>query len=321
MSIAAILKGKGPNGFGYGTTAMEVVAGCDLRGRTMLVTGCSSGLGLETIRALAAKGARVVAAARTADKARAACSAVGVGGGSGEPKGDFLPVACDLSEPASIRACIDAERCDAGPLDAIICNAGVMAPPTLRLAHGYELQFFTNHIGHFILVTGLLDRLAPTGRVVVVASNAHRRAPAGVELDNLDGARGYVPMRAYGQSKLANILFTRELARRLGGGGRTANCLHPGVIATNLMRDVPAVGRIAMALAAPILLKTPAQGAATQCYLATSPAVATVTGAYYRDCNPAEPDPLAKDEAAAARLWQISEEIAAKHGAGPAAGH
>jgi WW domain-containing oxidoreductase len=305
MSIAAVLKGKGPNGFGYGTTALEVVAGCDLSGRTVLVTGCSSGLGLETIRALAATGARVIAAARTADKARAAYDGEGI-------TGDLLPVACELSEPASVRACIDTVKREAGPLDAIVCNAGVMAPPTLQKAHGYELQFFTNHIGHFILVTGLLDRLAPAGRVVVVASNAHRRAPAGIEFDNLDGARGYAPMRAYGQSKLANILFTRELARRLGDGGRTANCLHPGVIATNLMRTIPAVGRAVLAMAAPLILKTPAQGAATQCYLATNPAVATVTGAYYRDCNPAEPEPLARDAAAAARLWEVSEQIAAK---------
>jgi len=161
-------------------------------------------------------------------------------------------------------------------------------------------------------VTGLLDRLAPTGRVVVVASNAHRRAPAGIEFDNLSGARGYSPMRAYGQSKLANILFTRELARRLGSGGQTANCLHPGVIATNLMRTVPLVGRVAMSLATPLVLKTAAEGAATQCYLATNPAVANVTGVYFRDCNPAEPRPMAKDDATAARLWTTSEEIAAK---------
>jgi NAD(P)-dependent dehydrogenase (short-subunit alcohol dehydrogenase family) len=306
MSLAAVLKGRGPNGFGYGSTAMEVVAGRDLTGRTMLVTGCSSGLGLETIRALAATGARVIATARTADKARAACE------GEAMAKGDFLPLACELSEPASIRACIDAVKSGAGPVDAIVCNAGIMAPPELRQAHGYELQFFTNHIGHFILVTGLLDRLAPGGRVVVVASNAHRRAPGGIDFDNLSGARGYSPMRTYGQSKLANVLFTRELARRLGSGGQTANCLHPGVIATNLMRTVPLVGRVALSLAAPLVLKTAAQGAATQCYLATSPAVASVTGVYFRDCNPAEPSPVAKDAAMAARLWTTSEEIAAR---------
>jgi WW domain-containing oxidoreductase len=280
-----------------------VVAGCDLTGRTILVTGCSSGLGLETIRALASRGARVIAAARTVEKARAAFASM---------KGDFFPVACELAEPASVRACVDAVKAGAGPLDAIVCNAGIMAPPTLRQAHGYELQFFTNHIGHFILVTGLLDRLAPAGRVVVTASNAHRRAPAGIEFDNLSGERNYAPMRVYGQSKLANVLFTRELARRLGSGGQTANCLHPGVIATNLMRTVPFVARLTLTMAAPLILKTPAQGAATQCYLATNPAVAQVTGGYFSDCNPAEPAPTGRDDAAATRLWAVSEEIAAK---------
>ena len=302
MSLAAALKGKGKNGFGYGSTAMEVTDGLALDGRTILVTGCASGLGLETIRALAARGARVIATARTMDKARAAHA--------GMP-GAFLPLACDLSEPASVRACIAAVR-GAGPLAAIICNAGIMAPPELKQAHGYELQFFTNHVGHFILVTGLLERLAPDGRVVVVASNAHRRAPGGIEFDNLSGARDYVPMRAYGQSKLANVLFTRELARRLGPPGRTANCLHPGVIATNLMRTVPALGRLALTLAAPLVLKTPAQGAATQCFLATHPSVAGATGGYYRDCNPAEPWPAGRDDAAAARLWETTEAIVAK---------
>jgi len=303
MSLAGMMKGKGPNGFGYETTALQVTAGLDLHGRTMLVTGCSSGLGLETIRALAARGARVIATARELDKARQATSAM---------PGDFVPLACELSEPASIRACIAAVR-SGPPLDAIVCNAGIMAPPTLRQAHGYELQFFTNHLGHFMLVTGLLDRLAPTGRVVVVASNAHRRAPGGIEFDNLSGERDYAPMRMYGQSKLANVLFTRALARRLGDtAGQTANCLHPGVIATNLMRSVPVIGRLALTVAAPLVLKTPQQGAATQCYLATSPDVAAVTGRYFRDCNPAQPWPVGRDDQAAERLWQVSEAIVAK---------
>jgi len=308
MSLAGLLKGKGRNGFGYQTTAMEVTASLDLRGRTMLVTGCASGLGRETIHALAARGARVIATARDLAKARQAHAGMA---------GDFVPLACDLSEPASIRACITAVQAAAPSLDAIVCNAGVMAPPTLRQAHGYELQFFTNHIGHFILVTGLLDRLAAAGRVVVVASNAHRRAPAGIEFDNLSGQRDYAPMRMYGQSKLANVLFTRELARRLGnpvepGAGRTANCLHPGVIATNLMRDVPVVGRLALKMATPLLLKTPTQGAATQCYLATNPGVAGVTGQYFRDCNVSQPWPVGRDDEAAARLWEVSEAIATK---------
>jgi NAD(P)-dependent dehydrogenase (short-subunit alcohol dehydrogenase family) len=189
-----------------------------------------------------------------------------------------------------------------------------MALPKLTQKFGCELQFFTNHIGHFLLVTGLLDRLAPRGRVVVTASEAHRRAPrSGIELDNLSGERGYAPWTAYGQSKLANILFTRELARRLsgGGGGRTANTLHPGVIATNLSRTSSAAVRVGLRLAAPLALKTAAQGAATQTYLATNPAVASVTGLYFADCNPSQPAPIATDAALAARLWDASEKIVA----------
>jgi NAD(P)-dependent dehydrogenase (short-subunit alcohol dehydrogenase family) len=303
MSILALLKGKGPNGFGYRTTAEEVTAGVGLRGRTMLVTGCTSGLGRETARVLALRGARVVATARTVEKARATCAALA---------GDFLPLACELSDPASVRACVDAVKRDGAPLDALVCNAGIMALPELRQAHGYELQFFTNHIGHFMLVTGLLDRLTAEGRVVVVSSDAHRRAPAaGIELDNLSGARGYAPWKAYGQSKLANILFTKELARRFAGSGRTANALHPGVIFTNLSRSMPAAARAVLRAAAPLVLKDAAQGAATQCYLATSPAVAGVSSGYFADCNPAQPRAIAGDAALAARLWEESERIVA----------
>jgi len=304
MSIVAALKGKGPNGLGYGTTAEEATAGCDLSGKTVLVTGCNSGLGLETIRALALRGARVLATARTVDKARDAAQGM---------KGDFVPLACELSDPASVRACVASVKSGAGPLDALIGNAGVMAIPTPQQKHGWELHLFTNHIGHFILITGLLDRLAPAGRVVVVGSNAHRRAPAaGIEFDNLSGERDYEPMKAYGVSKLANILFTRELARRLGNGTQTANTLHPGVISTGITRTIPTMAQMAMRMAAPILLKTPAQGAATQCYLATSPAVAKVTGAYYADCNPSETTPLGRDMALAARLWEASESLVAR---------
>lgn len=304
MSIIAALKGKGKNGLGYGTTAEEATAGCDLTGKTVLVTGCNSGLGLETVRALALRGARVLATARTVEKARDACAGL---------KGDFLPLACELSDPASVRACVAAVKAGAAPLDALIGNAGVMAIPKPQQKFGWELHLFTNHIGHFILITGLLDRLVPAGRVVVVASNAHRRAPAaGIEFDNLSGERGYQPMRAYGASKLANILFTRELARRLGNGTQTANTLHPGVISTGITRTIPALGQMAMKMAAPLILKTPAQGAATQCYLATSPAVATVTGAYYADCNPSETTPIAQDMSLAAKLWAESEALVAR---------
>jgi NAD(P)-dependent dehydrogenase (short-subunit alcohol dehydrogenase family) len=303
MSLVSRLKRNGPSGFGYRSTVADVTAGLDLTGRTILVTGCRSGLGLETTLGLAGRGARIIGTARTADLARATLDRAG---------GSHLALSCQLADVNSVRACVAAVRADGAPLDAIICNAGIMALPTLEQAYGYELQFFTNHIGHFLLVNGLLDRLTPRGRVVMVSSAAHHRAPReGIEFDNLSGQRHYAAWKAYGQSKLANLLFANELARRLAGSGRTSNALHPGVIKTPLSRHLPAAARFAMSIAEPLFLKTPAQGAATSCYLAVHPGVAEVSGKYFADCNPATPSPLGRDSALATRLWQESERIVA----------
>jgi NAD(P)-dependent dehydrogenase (short-subunit alcohol dehydrogenase family) len=297
-----MLKGKGPNGFGYATTAEEVTEGLDLDGRTILLTGCNSGIGHETLRVLAKRGAHVLGAARTIEKATRACDAV---------IGQATPVACELSEPASVEACVQRVRELGRPLDAIICNAGIMALPELRQKHGYELQFFTNHIGHFILVTSLLDQLAAQGRVVVVASDAHKGAPReGIQFDNLSGEKAYGPWTSYGQSKLANILFANELARRLQGSGKTANSVHPGVIRTNLGRHMNPIARGALALGAPLVLKSTAQGAATQCYVAVHPSVQGVSGKYFADCNESSPTAQARNESMAAKLWEVSEKIA-----------
>jgi WW domain-containing oxidoreductase len=300
LSLYARLKTNGPSGFGYGSTAEDVTEGLSLEGKTILVTGCNSGLGLETSRVLAMRGARVVGTARTVEKAKEAVT------------GQSVPLACELSDPASVRDCI-AKVKEAGiRLDAIVCNAGIMALPKLEKQHGYEAQFFTNHIGHFILVTGLLDDLTEKGRVVMVSSEAHRRAPReGVELDDLDGKKRYDPWRNYGQSKMANILFASELSRRLATTKKTANSLHPGVIATNLARHMNPVVQFIFSLAKPLALKTIAQGAATQVYLATHPSVAEVSGKYFSDCNPKTPRDPANDEALATKLWKRSEEIVA----------
>ncbi len=303
MSLLAHLKGKGPSGFGYGSTAEDVTQGLDLGGRTILVTGCNSGLGLETVRTLAKRGARVIATARTEAKAAVACAGITA----------VVPLACELSEPASVRACVDAVLRDGARLDAIICNAGIMALPELRQACGYELQFFTNHVGHFMLVTGLQGQLAEKGRVVIVSSAAHRGAPRdGIEFDNLSGEKGYVAWKAYGQSKLANLLFAKELARRLAGTGKTANALHPGVIKTNLARSMSPIARVALGLAEPLALKSPGEGAATQCYLATHPNVAGISGEYFADCNIAKSTRISRDPAQAKRLWEESTRIVAQ---------
>jgi WW domain-containing oxidoreductase len=304
MSLLAFFKPKGANGFGFGSTAEDVTRGLDLNGRTILVTGSNSGLGLETVRVLSLRGARVIAAARTAEKARTVCRAMGR---------KIVPVACALSDPASVRVCIETVKADGAPLDAIICNAGIVGFEELRQAHGYELAFFTNHIGHFILTTGLIDRLSGMGRVVMLSSMAHQFAPKeGIEFDNLSGVRGYSRWRAYGQSKLANLLFAKELARRLKGTGKTANAAHPGGIMTNIGRNVVSPLVALAKIADPLFLKTIPQGAATQCFVATHPSLEKISGEYFVDCNIAPSSPLSRDAGLAARLWDESERIAAQ---------
>jgi WW domain-containing oxidoreductase len=306
MSILQAIKGKGRSGFGYGSTAEDVTAGLSLAGKTILITGSNSGLGHEAMRVLALRGATIIAAARTEEKARSAAAGIA---------GHIVPVACELADPASVRACVAAVKAMDVTLDAIICNAGIMALPKLETAYGYELQFFTNHIGHFILVTGLLDCLSDSGRVVMLSSAGHQMAPkGGIAFDNLSGAKGYKGWVAYGQSKMANILFTKELARRFVGTARTANAVHPGVIDTNLSRYIAApkwILRGAFELGNLLVFKTISQGAATECYVAVNPAAAAVSGEYFADCNVAKPRADADDPALAARLWEVSESIVA----------
>ncbi len=307
MSLVSMMRGKGPNGFGYGSTAEDVTEGLSLSGKTILITGCNSGLGLEATRVLAKRGARVIAAARTKEKAEAAADAVGI-------MAD--PVACELADPASVRACVAAVKAMGVKLDAVIANAGIMALPKLKQAFGIELQFFTNHIGHFMLVTGLLDALAENGRVVMLSSGAHMMAPkGGIEFDNLSGERNYKGWVAYGQSKMANLLFAKELARRFAGTARTANAVHPGVINTNLSRNMgwaPILRQAVFGLADILFFKTTPQGAATECYVAVNPKAASVNGAYLADCNVSKPRSDADDPALAKKLWEVSDEIVAR---------
>lgn len=304
MSLVSLFKSNGPSGFGAGSTAEQVTEGVSLAGKTFLVTGCNSGLGLETLRVLALRGAQVLGTARTVDKAAEAIKGLSISSAKG--------LACELADPKSVRDCVQAVRASGVQLDGIICNAGIMALPKLQQAHGHELQFFTNHIGHFILVTGLLEQLSETGRVVMLSSAAHKRAPReGIQFDNLSGEKGYTAWGAYGQAKLANLLFAKELSKRLDGTKKTANAVHPGVIATNLTRHMSPVIDAIFSAVSPIFLKTVAQGAATQVYVATHPSLASVSGKYFADCNEAQPRRDGEDSALAARLWTRSEEIIA----------
>ena len=303
MSLVGLFKGKGASGIGYDSTTDQVTEGLDLSGRTLLVTGVASGLGQETMRILAKRGARVVGLARTEAKVRDAAKEVGV---------DVVPVACDLSEPASVRAAVSAVRGQVGPLDGLIANAGIMALPTREVRHGQEMQMLTNHFGHFILVTGLLDRLTPQGRVVILSSGAHTGAPSvGIDFADPTLEKSYSPWASYGQSKLANLLFARALSRRLPAG-QVANAVHPGVIATNLGRHSGAWVQFALRAAKPLFLKTVPAGAATQVWAAVHPSTATINGEYLADCNIATSSASGQDRALADRLWTWSEETAAK---------
>jgi NAD(P)-dependent dehydrogenase (short-subunit alcohol dehydrogenase family) len=289
--------------FGPSSTAEDVTAGIDLTGRTVLVTGATSGLGLETLRVLTLRGAHVIATGRTLERAQAACDEVG--------HGRSTPLALDLADWAGVVTAAAAVRAGGRPLDALICNAGLMAPPQLTLVSGVEEQFAVNHLGHFVLCHHLVEplRAAPQGRVVVVSSALYSSAPAvGIDFDNLDGSRGYDAQQMYGQSKLANALFAFELARRMAGTRVTANALHPGVSNTNLDRAKAGWRRLGARLLAwnRPWVKPVDAAAATQVYLATAPALAEVSGHFFQDCNPIVPAGQLRNDALAAALWDRS---------------
>jgi WW domain-containing oxidoreductase len=304
-SLVSRLRGRrGASGFGYASTAEEVTAGLDLRGKKILITGVNTGLGAESARVLALRGATILAAARTLDKAAAACRTLGA---------SAIPLACELSEPASVRDCVADVKARGLQLDVILCNAGIMALPKRTLHHGQEMQFLTNHLGHFALVTGLLDQLSERGRVVMLSSAAHELAPKnGIQFDDLTLSRNYEGWVAYGQSKLANLLFARALARRFAASQRTANAVHPGVIYTELSRHMSNPLRKVFSLASGQLFKTVGEGAATQCYVAVHPAASGISGEYFMNCNIARPSRYGRDDALSGRLWEVSERILAE---------
>ncbi|MFH9010857.1 SDR family NAD(P)-dependent oxidoreductase [Streptomyces sp. NPDC017943] len=301
------------------TTAAQVVQGVDLTGRRAVVTGGASGIGVETVRALAAAGAQVTLAVR--DTAAGRRTAQDVTATTGNR--DVRVAALDLADRASVAAFVAGWD---GPLHILVNNAGVMASPELRTPEGWELQFATNHLGHFALATGLHPALARDGaRVVAVSSSAHHRS--GVVFDDIHfRERPYEPWSAYGQSKTANVLFAVEGAVRWAADGITVNALMPGGIRTNLQRHVTEeeLARLRAQSAGGVELrwKTTEQGAATSVLLAASPLLDGVSGRYFEDCNEAVRGQLgartgvadhALDPEAAARLWQVSEQTLGTH--------
>ncbi len=291
--------------FDEDSTAEAVTAGIDLTGKVAVVTGCNSGIGFETMRVLALRGALVIGTGRTIEKAQAACEKV---------IGVTIPVALELSDFDSIVACADTVRSLHTPIDMLICNAG-MRGSDLEQVNGIEKHFAVNHLGHFLLVNRLIDRMyyADQGRVVVVGSRAaYRTAPeVGIEFDNIGGENDYSAGRAYGHSKLANHLFSLELARLLKGSRITSNSLHPGLIDTNITRRLPRLMRGAWSAFTSVKGKTIAEGAATSCFVATSPLLNETSGAYFEDCNAVtvSGDHHLDDRQMASRLWQLSETL------------
>jgi retinol dehydrogenase-12 len=271
----------------------------DLSGRTFLVTGGNTGIGLATARALAKRGGRVHLACRSEQKGQAAAAALASEAGSDQVR--FLQL--DLADLASVRASAQAFLALGEPLHVLINNAGVAGRRALT-KDGFELMFGVNHLGHFAFTTALLECLTSSkARIVNVASDAHYAAK-GVNFDQLRRpARGITGMNEYAVSKLCNVLYTQELARRLAGTGVTSYSLHPGVVASDIWRRVPWPVRPLMTRR----MLTVDQGAQTSLYCATSPELAEVSGRYYDNCAESEPSPVATAELAG-QLWDRSEE-------------
>jgi NAD(P)-dependent dehydrogenase (short-subunit alcohol dehydrogenase family) len=287
----------------------------DQRGRTAIVTGANSGLGLEATRALARAGAHVVLACRDVEKGAAAAREI-----QGEARNGGIEVAAlDLASLASVRAFAEKFRAEHDSLDLLINNAGVMAPPRRVTADGFELQIGTNHLGHFALTALVIDAMEGRegGRVVTVSSGAHRMGR--IEFDDLQSERRYKRWRAYGQSKLANLLFAFELDRRLRAAGSTSRSLaaHPGYAATNLQSAAPPLlDRLVMVVTNRLLAQSADMGALPILYAATYPGLegGTFVGpdgfAEQRGYpKPVTPSRAARDEEVARRLWSVSEEL------------
>ncbi len=282
----------------------------DMTGKTVVITGGNSGIGYETAAALAAAGARVLVTARNADKGRAALAELAT---RFDGSTRMQLVVFDLADLASVRRGAE-EILELAPrLDVLVNNAGLVLSERSETVDGFEATFGTNHLGPFLLTNLLLERLRAStpARVVNVASAAYSAARKGIPFDDLQTTRvRYRGMRVYAQSKLANILFTSELARRSAASGVTANSLHPGTVRTGYGADGDARGVLSFGLkiSQPFFL-SPAQGARTSVFLASSPEVEGVSGKYFVKCKQKQPRRWAEDKEAAERLWQVSEDL------------
>ena len=303
--------------FGAESTTDDVLSGVDLKGKRILVTGASAGLGVETARALAARGALVVGAARDLEKAKGATAGVRAAAANG---GGLELVQVDLASLASVRKCADALVAAGKPFDVIIANAGVMACPKGKTTDGFETQFGTNHLGHFVFVNKLVPLLKPGARIINLSSAGHRFADVDLDDPNFERTE-YHPFVSYGRSKTANILFSVGLDKRLKGRGIRSAAVHPGGIQTELGRYLTPelIAQIMPAGPASFKFKTIPQGSATSVWSAVVAPANAVGGQYCEDCHVAEVtnDPASRqgvrsyalDPARADALWTKSEQM------------
>jgi retinol dehydrogenase-14 len=280
----------------------------DLTGKTCVLTGANNGIGKVTAAALASMGARVLMVCRDPARGEAARAEIA----AASPNSAVELLIADMGSQRQVRRVAAEIRDRCGRLDVLVNNAGAMNTARTLTEDGIETTWAVNHLGYFLLTNELTDllRASAPARVVNVASRAH--VSARIDFDDVQGERSWAGYRMYGQSKLANVLFTYELARRLDGTGVTANCLHPGVVATGFGHNNKSdlYGRafdLVMTAIRPFLT-SPQRGAATSIYLASSPAVDGITGKYFADRKPIRSSTISYDEAVAARLWQLSDE-------------
>jgi len=275
-----------------------------LQGKTAIVTGASSGIGIVTAAELARTGAHVVMVCRQGAKSEAALNEVVKASGSASVE----LLTADLSSQASVRGCAGAFKNAHDRLDVLVNNAGIFSSDYQVTIDGFERTFATNHLAYFLLTNLVLDVLKKSApaRVVSVASEAERWGK--IDFDDLQSQRRYSGMKAYSQSKLANILFTYELARRLEGTGVTANCVHPGLVRSGWGRSAKGLFKAGLTLATPFMV-SPEEGAKTSVFVATSPEVEGVTGKYFIKCKPARSIDISYDAALTARLWETSERL------------
>jgi WW domain-containing oxidoreductase len=289
--------------FGARSTADQVLAGVDLTRKRMVVTGCESGIGLETMKALAANGAHVIGLARTIDDARAACSAAGT---------SSTPIACDLTDCASIDSAADS-ICDlAGPLDAIVTNTDLTDPPVPTRRHGIELQTIVEYIGHFTLINRLSHGVRCNGGRIVLASSdvSMNHAPTeAITLHNAIDRRLYERLLSYGLAESANAIYAKELSRRLAPRGVSVNSWDSGSIRGARLDRHQGIARRLMYRVSRLFMKSAAQRAATAALLAASPLAAGISGEHWSRCLITHGNPLLADEILIKRFWETSEQI------------